>query len=206
MSAVRDWDSLRDWSARVAGLQLAPPQVDQLRAYIDLLFQWNQKVALVSRGEAKSLIGKHVADSLVAAAHCGGAPSIADLGSGAGFPGLVIAVVRSAAAVSVVESRGRKVSFLEEAARVAGLANVEVVEARIEALADDPRHRGRYALITSRALADLDELTTLAQPLVAPGGRLLAMRSINAPVPEGAETVDYQLPDGTDRRLVIIPI
>ena len=201
-----DWDSLRDWSARVAGLPPSPAKLDQLRAYIDLLLQWNQKVALVSRGESGSLVGKHVADSLIAAAHCGGAERIADLGSGAGFPGMVIAAMHPGAAVSLVESRGRKVSFLEEAARVAGLANVEVVEARIEALAADPRHRGRYGLITSRALADLDQLVALAHPLAAPGAQLLAMRSVAAAVPDGAGVVDYQLPDGTPRRLVIVPV
>jgi len=203
---VGDWDSLRDWSARVAGLSLSAPQLARIRAYIDLLLQWNQKVALVSRGEVGSLVGKHVADSLIAAAHCGGVATIADLGSGAGFPGMVIAAVRPGAAVSLVESRGRKVSFLEEAARVAGLANVEVVEARIEALAADPRHRGRYGLVTSRALADLDQLVALARPLAAPGARLVAMRSVAAAVPDGAEVVDYQLPDGTPRRLVIVPV
>lgn len=200
-----DWDSLRDWSARVAGIELGAPQVTQLRAYVDLLLQWNQKVALVSKGDSGSILVKHVADSLMASVRCGGARQIADLGSGAGFPGLVIAVVHPGAAVSVVESRGRKVSFLEEAARCAELANVEVVEARIEALADDPRHRARYDLITSRALADLGALQVLARPLAAPGGRLLAMRSVGAAVPDGAETVDYPLPDGTERRLVVVP-
>lgn len=201
---MHDWDSLRDWATRVAGLDLTAAALHQLRRYADQLLQWNRKVALVSRGDIESVLVKHVADSLVAAAHCGAARTIADLGSGAGFPGLVIAIVHPGATVCVIESRGKKVSFLEEAVRCAAIANAEVVQARIEALAVDARHRGRYDLVTSRALADIDQLVALARPLAADGARLLAMRAAGAPVPDGAETIEYELPDHTPRRLALL--
>jgi 16S rRNA (guanine527-N7)-methyltransferase len=203
---VQDWNSLRDWAARVTGIEPTAAVLHQLHRYVELLLQWNQKVALVSRGDLESVLVKHVADSLVAAAHCGAARTVADLGSGAGFPGLVIAIVHPGTTVCVIESRGKKISFLEEAVRCAAIANAEVLQARIEALAGDPRHRGRYDLITSRALADIDQLLALARPLAVPGARLLAMRAAGAPVPEGAEVVEYELPDGTPRRLVSLAL
>lgn len=203
---MRDWKALQDWSARCAGLPLTPDALARLRAYVDLLLQWNRKVALVSQGDLPTLLGRHVADSLVAAAHVGEARTIADLGSGAGFPGLVIAIVRPAARVAVVESRGRKVTFLEEACRCAAIGNAEVVQARIEALATDPRHRHHYDLLTSRALADLDRLLSLARPLAAPRAKLLAMRAAGAATPATATAIAYELPDGTPRQLAIVDL
>lgn len=203
---MRDWKALREWSERVAGLSLSAAASRRLHAYVDLLLQWNRKVALVSQGDLGTVLVKHVADSLVAAARCGSARRMADLGSGAGFPGLVIAIAQSTVEMTVVESRGRKVTFLEEATRCADVANARVVQARIESLADDPRHRGRYDLLSSRALADLDQLVALARPLAAPGGRLLAMRAAEAPSPAGAENLDYALPDGTPRRITILDL
>jgi 16S rRNA (guanine527-N7)-methyltransferase len=104
--------------------------------------------------------------------------------------------------VTLIEARGKKVSFLEEACRVAGIRNAEPMHARIEDAARTPPHPHRYDFVTSRALADLDALRTLAKPLAAPGARLVAMRSAAGDVPAGAERIDYLLPDGTPRALV----
>ena len=201
-----EWERLREWSRKSAGLSLTDAAMDQLRRYVDVLRVWNRKVALVAQDDLRSVLDKHVADSLFVAAHCGGVRAAADLGSGAGFPGLVIAIVHPEVRVALIEARGKKVSFLEEARRVAGIRNAEPVHGRIEAVASAPQHHGAYERITSRALADLDVLRALAQPLAAPGSVLLAMRAASAPAPVGAERLDYALPDGTPRALVKITL
>jgi 16S rRNA (guanine527-N7)-methyltransferase len=203
---VLEWERLREWSRRVAGLALSDGATDQLQRYVDVLRVWNRKVALVSQDDLAVVLDKHVADALFAAAHCRDARAVADLGSGAGFPGLVIAIVWPTLRVTLIEARGKKVSFLEEACRVATVGNANPVQGRIEAVSADPHHRGAYDRVTSRALADLDALRTLAQPLAAPGGILLAMRSAAAPVPSDARRIDYALPDGTPRVLVTIAL
>lgn len=199
-----EWERLRAWSREVAGLAPSDRAMDQLRRYMDVLRVWNRKVALVAQDDLPSILHKHVADSLFVAAHCGDTDRVADLGSGGGFPGLVIAIVRPGARVTLIEARGKKASFLEEACRAAGIGNAEPVHGRIEAVSGEPRRRAAYDRITSRALADLDVLRDLAQPLAAPDALLLAMRSASAPVPPGWRRVDYSLPDGTPRALVTL--
>lgn len=199
------WDAVRAWSAETAGLELTADLLERLRAYVETLLFWNRTIALVSQNDPGAILAKHVADSLVAAAHCGDHDRAVDLGSGAGFPGLVIAIVRPHASVALVESRGKKVSFLEEAIRAAGASNARVHHARIEALARHPDHRGRYAIATARALTDLSGFLALATPFLAPGGRALAMRADSESTPSDHPPTGerrYTLPDGTPRRLL----
>lgn len=202
-----DWSALVEWVAATAGISLTPAQVDQLRAYLDTLVLWNRKMALVSQRDATQIIDKHIADSLFAAAHCADGEPVIDLGSGAGFPGLPIAIARPSAEVCLVEARGKKASFLEEACRTASIRNVAVCHARIEALADSAQHRARYAVVTARALTDTVQFLALAQPFLRPGGRAIAMRSTSEDrtgEPANAQEILYQLPDGTPRRLLVM--
>jgi 16S rRNA (guanine527-N7)-methyltransferase len=206
MTRPVDWAALAQWATSSAGITLAPAQLAQLASYVDTLLLWNQKVALVSQRDAREIATKHVADSLFVAGYCAGAESLIDLGSGAGFPGLPIAIAQPAISVALLEARGRKVSFLEEVCRTASIRNALVLHARIEATALDPAHRGRYAIATARALSSMSEFAALARPFLGAGGRAVAMRSVGEPMDSSAqhlEEVFYQLPDGTPRRLVV---
>lgn len=198
------WDALWEW-ARLAlpGDTVAAAQRAPLPAYLALLQRWNARIALVARHDLATLLTRHLADALVAAAHCGAATRVADLGSGAGFPAVPIALLHPRAAVHCFESIGKKASFLAAVRATLGMRNLFVCETRIESAALAAEHRASYELITSRALADLDVLRGLAFPLLRPGGLILAMRSASAPAPAEAKIVDYLLPDGTPRRLVI---
>ncbi len=168
-------DELWPWAA-ARGLTLAAEQRAQLRRYLEILLRWNQRMALVSQHDARTIAIKHFADSLMAAAAVRSDDLIADFGSGAGFPGLVIAIVRPTAAVTLVESKQKKVSFLLEAIRASGAANASALAVRIEALGRDPAHIGRYSVVVARALSKTEELLQWARPVVRPGGRLLAMK------------------------------
>ncbi|MCX5737273.1 MAG: 16S rRNA (guanine(527)-N(7))-methyltransferase RsmG [Proteobacteria bacterium] len=183
------WEQLPAWSREVAGLELSSDQLTSLRTYVDLLMTWNRKISLVSQQSVDDILVKHVVDSLCAAAHCEGAGTVADLGSGGGFPGLVIGLIHRQTRVCLMESRGKKASFLEEACRVLRLSSCTVYHGRIEAAAAIDAHRGAYDIAVSRALA-----------LLAPSGYLLAMRSIGGDLGP-YRCVVYQLPDGSPRRL-----
>jgi 16S rRNA (guanine527-N7)-methyltransferase len=201
-----DWDRLRGWAATTAALELTPTHVDRLRGYLELLLQWNEKIALVSaRADGREIIDHHIADGLFAAAHCRDGESIVDLGSGNGVPGLVIAIIHADARVCLIESRGKKASFLETAARTVGARNVRVENDRIEAVSVDARHHGSYDLATARALSSTEQFLTLARPLLVPGGRALAMRSQaeRTSASDAAQQIEYVLPDRTPRRLLI---
>jgi 16S rRNA (guanine527-N7)-methyltransferase len=122
--------------------------------------------------EPERAVDVHVADSLsgleVDAVRSAG--RVADLGAGAGFPGLVLAAALPRARVALVESVGRKCAFIERAAEAAGLTNVEVVNARAE------EWDGVNDVVTARALAPLGVLVEYAAPLLGPGGSLVAWK------------------------------
>ncbi len=202
-----DWAALFEWAAATAGLTLSTTQMEQFRAYLATLLIWNRKLSLVSQRAPAQIINKHIADSLFAASRCTDGEAIVDLGSGAGFPGLPIAIARPGAQVWLIEARGKKASFLEEACRAASVRNALVYHGRIEAAAADPVHRERYAVATARALGSTTAFLDLARPFLASDGRALAMRSVTeareAALP-GAEEIPYRLPDHTPRRLLII--
>jgi len=130
-------------------------------------------------------VDAHVADSLVALdlPVVRAARRVADLGSGAGFPGLALAIARPASHVAVVESVGRKCAFLAQAVSALGLGNVEVVHGRAEAW---PEGIGAHDLVVARALAPLAVLVEYAAPLLEVGGALVAWKGR----PEPAEKAD----------------
>ena len=154
-------------------------------------FGLDAHMAAQLRSELRSLVGDplaptsvtdparavddHLADSLVALElpEVREAGAIADLGSGAGLPGLPLAIALPAAHVASVESSARKCEFILRTVRACGLANVEVVNARAE---DWPDGLGRFDLVTARALAALDVVVEYAAPLLRVRGRLLAWR------------------------------
>lgn len=127
----------------------------------------------------------HVADSLTGleVSDLGEAPTIADIGSGAGFPGLALAVALPRSRVDLIESVGRKCEFTQRAIETAGIANARVVHARSEDLA---RGEGRetYAAATARAVGRLSTLAELASPLLIDGGILVAWKGKRDPSEE----------------------
>jgi hypothetical protein len=193
-----DWDALQSWSAESAGCVLTTAQVDQLRIYLDTLQLWNRKLALVSQHQASQIVDKHIADSLFAAGRCGGTDAVIDLGSGAGFPGLPIAIACPNARVSLVEARGKKASFLEEACRVAVIRNASICHARIEAI-------GRHTLeMRIRPGVAAWRVPRDGASVLTTGRARIAIPSAKSRSGDGAGKVVYQLPDGTPRRLVIV--
>jgi 16S rRNA (guanine527-N7)-methyltransferase len=136
----------------------------KLTLYVDLLTRWNRTIQLVSSSDMPLLWQRHIADALqLLPFFPPGLQRAIDLGSGGGLPGLVLALA-SGVHFDLVESDGRKASFLREAASITG-APVTVHAARIEAVALQPAR-----LITARALAPLSRLLTLAYPLLTPDG------------------------------------
>lgn len=154
------------------GLDVA--HADPLLAYIALLARWNRTYNLTAIRDPHEMVSRHLLDSLTMHAHLDGVARLADLGTGPGLPGIPLALVRPGLQVALVESSGKKARFLREAARSLGLANVEVIHARIEAV-DRP---GAFDAITARALATLPQILALGGHLLAPTGRLLAMKGV----------------------------
>ncbi|HET8756288.1 MAG TPA: 16S rRNA (guanine(527)-N(7))-methyltransferase RsmG [Solirubrobacteraceae bacterium] len=158
----------------VAGRFGVPPGgIDALRRILEL--QATDPAASTTVRAADAAVDRHVADSLVALElpEVRGARLVADLGSGAGWPGLALAAALPDARVALVESAARHCRYLEKAVAAGGLANVGVVHARAEEWRDG---LGVHDLVTARALAALPVLCEYAAPLLAEGGALVAWK------------------------------
>jgi len=158
--------------AGLAALGLDRALAEPLLAYLALLQRWNATYNLTAIRDPEQMVTLHLLDSLALVPHVAGISRLADLGTGAGLPGIPLAIARPDLQVTLAESNGKKARFLREAVRQLGLANARVAESRAEAL-DEP---GAYEAITARALATLAEIIAVGGHLVAPGGRLLAMK------------------------------
>jgi 16S rRNA (guanine527-N7)-methyltransferase len=168
---------LPEVAARLAELAdrygLSATAVDRLALLLELVAEEPGSITAV-RDPAQG-VDVHVADSLVALelAEVRGARRIADLGSGGGFPGLVLAIALPEARVALVESVGRKAAFLRGTIERLELANAEAIQARAEAW---PEGIGAHDLVTARALGPLAVLVEYAAPLLAIGGSLVAWK------------------------------
>ncbi|GAA4474920.1 16S rRNA (guanine(527)-N(7))-methyltransferase RsmG [Gluconacetobacter asukensis] len=144
----------------------------RLECFAEILTRWNGRINLVSPRDLPHLWDRHIADSLQLASLIPPGARLADLGSGGGFPGLIIAIATDAE-VTLIESDQRKAAFLREAARAAG-ARVTVLARRIEEVDIPP-----VQVVTARALAALPQLLEWSSRLLAPDGFCLFLKGRN---------------------------
>jgi 16S rRNA (guanine527-N7)-methyltransferase len=144
--------------------------------YVELLATAGVERGLIGPREAARLWERHVLNCLVLSSAIGRDATVVDLGSGAGLPGLVLAIARPDLSITLVEPLLRRTTFLDEAVLALGLERVRVVRGRADAL----HGLERFDVVTARALAPLDRLLGWAMPLVNPDGVLLAMKGRSA--------------------------
>ena len=154
-------------------LELAPTAQAKLLEYLALMDKWNRVYNLTAVRSRDQMLVHHLFDSLAVVPHLAGA-ALADVGSGAGLPGIPIALARPDMAVTLIEASHKKAAFLKQAAIELGLANVEVVNARVETWG---AAQG-FDVVISRAFSDLPEFVALAGRLCAEGGVLAAMKGV----------------------------
>ncbi len=157
-------------------ISLSPQAFHTLFLYIDELQRWSQVFNLVGQYDAKTIIRKHILDSL-AFSHilpCQGV--FADLGSGAGFPGFLLAVAGPEREVFLIEARRKRANFLKQATRKTGVENIRVFEGRAEEFALQDRKPAWFDTVVTRATWDITHFLTLCLPIVKEGGYAVAMR------------------------------
>ncbi len=162
--------------ARILADGLAAMQIDlpadaqtKLLAYLELLAKWNGTYNLTAVRDPAAMVSRHLLDSLTVLPHLHGA-TLADLGSGAGLPGIPLALARPDLAVTLIESNGKKARFLREAVRSLPLPNVTVAQVRVQDA------QGRFDTVTARAFASLADMLDWGGHLLAGDGRWLALK------------------------------
>lgn len=151
------------------GLTLPADAPARLLGYLALLQHWNAAYNLTAVRDPAQMVTRHLLDSLAIAPFVQG-DTLADLGSGAGLPGIPLAIAAPQRSVTLVDTNGKKARFLREAVRELGLDNVRVAQQRVEDVA------GRFDCITARAFASLADMLAWGGHLLADGGRWLAMK------------------------------
>lgn len=177
---MREFYRYLEEGAEILGLSLSPDQVDLLAAHARELISWNAKMNLTAITDIQLVACKHFLDALAAAGFLEQPARIVDMGSGAGFPAVPIKVVCPNLDVTMVDAVRKKVSFLNHVVRSLKLSNIRALHARMEDLAKDPGHFNMYDAVTARGFADLGKLAGLAGPMLAPGGRIYALKGAHA--------------------------
>lgn len=159
--------------ARTLGVQLTAEMEQQLLQFVALLAKWNRVYNLTSVRKPPDMITRHILDSLAALPYVHGS-QVLDIGTGAGLPGIPLAVACPAWNVVLLDSSGKKLRFVRQAVAELGLSNVQVEHARIEEYAP----QARYDTVISRAFSSLGEIYEQAQRLCASSGRVIAMKGV----------------------------
>ena len=154
---------------KALSLPAQPRQIDSLVAFLSLLARWNRVVNLTAVDRPADMIPRHLMDSLAVSPFLEG-QRILDVGSGAGLPGIPLAVLNPQRQFTLLDSNGKKTRFMTQARIELGLTNVEIVHSRIEDF------DGQFDHVISRAFTSLEAFVSGCSRLLVPGGSLLAMK------------------------------
>ena len=154
-------------------LSASSAQEAALLDYLALMTKWNKTYNLTAIHEPDRMLTHHILDSLVVLPHVGAGPLL-DVGSGAGLPGIPLAILRPELQVTVLDASQKKCGFMQQAAIELKLPNVTVVHGRVEEF----RPSGGFPQVVSRAFSDLSEFVRLTRHLLADGGEWLAMKGL----------------------------
>lgn len=158
--------------------ELSDSAIDRLSIYKDLLLEWNQKINLTAITDEDEIIVKHFIDSLQCTKYINSNEKIIDIGTGAGFPGLVVAIYfDDNAKITLVDSLNKRINFLNEVICKLHLKNVQTIHARAEDLANDLSHREKYDVALSRAVASTNILLEYTTPYIEVNGRSMLMKA-----------------------------
>ena len=187
-------------------LALTESSLARCKTYVDTLLLWRQRLSLTAAKTVELIVFDHLLDSLHVVPFLKPGFRVADVGSGAGFPGIPLAIVCPDVSFLLLEPRRKRANFLREVARQTRLGNVEVQERRVE----DLEVAGALDVVVARAVGSVHDLLALSARLVKPAGLVIAMKgpkgrkeSAVHPAFAPAEIVEYRLPNGAMHLLLV---
>lgn len=165
-------------AAEDVGLQLSQEQYEGFMKYMRLLQEWNEKINLTAITEDEEVVKKHFIDCIKAFKRdeFKKAETMIDVGTGAGFPGLPIAIMRPELKVTLLDSLNKRINFLNTVVNELGLKNVTTIHSRAEDGARKPELREKFDVATSRAVANMAVLSEFCMPYVKKGGYFVALK------------------------------
>ena len=198
-------------------VNIADKQAEQLYKYMNLLIEWNEKINLTAIIEPDDIILKHFVDSLTVLNEIPDNAKVADIGTGAGFPGLPIKIARPDTDVFLIDSLNKRIKFLDEVILENKLNNVHAIHARAEEIGHNKDYREKCDVVTSRAVAKLNVLLEYMMPLVKLGGKCICLKGPNVEeeIEEARNAIEIlggevekiesiTLPDSDNKRTIIV--
>jgi 16S rRNA (guanine527-N7)-methyltransferase len=206
-----DMDDVVSNAKTVFGLKLTDNQVQQLILYERMLLEWNSKINLTAIRTSKDIHTKHFLDSMacmLVLKTCD--QRVIDIGTGAGFPGIVLKICIPDISLTLVESRGKKARFCTHVVEALDLSSVEVVQQRAEILGRNPDYKEQFDVAVARAVAPLSKLAKYLLPFVKIGGYAIAMKGRNAQEEMKqvenllCDPISYTLPGETEGKTLVV--
>ncbi len=166
--------------AQKLGINISNEQAEKFYLYTNMLLEWNEKINLTAITEQNEIIQKHFIDSLTINKYVNEKAKIIDVGTGAGFPGIPLKIVRDDINVTLLDALNKRINFLNEIIEQNELTNIETIHARAEEAGKNKALRECFDIATSRAVAPLNVLVEYLLPLVKIGGKCICMKGSNA--------------------------
>ena len=182
-----------------------------------LLLEWNKKINLTAITEPNEVILKHFVDSLTISKYIEDDSTLVDVGTGAGFPGIPLKIIREDLEITLVDSLNKRINFLKEIIEEIELKNIKAIHSRAEEFGKNVKYREKFDYATSRAVANLSTLSEYLIPLVKIKGRIISMKgsevkeelidsknAINVLGGKILKVDEFQLPSSDIKRNIII--
>ena len=165
--------------ANKIGFNITKEQTERFFEYMKLLLEWNEKINLTAITEPNEIIIKHFIDSITINKYIRENAKVIDVGSGAGFPGIPLSIVKNDVNMTLVDSLNKRTIFLNEVKKELRLKNVNVIHGRAEELGHNIDYREQFDIATSRAVAPLNILLEYLMPFIKVGGYCVCMKGSN---------------------------
>jgi 16S rRNA (guanine527-N7)-methyltransferase len=174
-----EFNNLLDKYLEKIDIVINETQKEQFHKYMDLLIEWNKKINLTAIVEPEEIILKHFIDSVTISKYINQDDKTIDIGTGAGFPGIPLKIIRPELKIELLDSLNKRINFLNIVVDELKLKNIECIHSRVEEFAKNKKNREKYDIVTSRAVANLNVLVEYMIPLIKIGGRCICMKGPN---------------------------
>ncbi len=168
-------EKMRDYANEI-GILLNEKQINQFYDYMNLLIEWNEKINLTAITKPEDIILKHFIDSMTIAKYTKKEATIIDVGTGAGFPGIPLKIIREDLQVTLLDALNKRIQFLNEVICQLEIKDITAIHSRAEELGKDKKCRENFDYATSRAVANVSTLLEYLMPFVKIGGACISMK------------------------------
>ena len=162
--------------SRNINVSISEEQIEKFYVYMKTLLEWNEKINLTAITEENDIILKHFIDSMTILKYIEKEKSVIDVGTGAGFPGIPISIMKNDVKVTLLDSLNKRINFLNEVSKQIKLNNIKTIHGRAEDIGHDKKYRETFDIAVSRAVANMTTLSEYLLPMVNVGGVCICMK------------------------------